>query len=151
MRINNNKIIIFFSVCRHRPPRDIVYWLTWCVVSTYDRLPHEPQTVSSLGFWTNSPWKLDDQSHQSDRECLDWIQFIITVKVSRRGLKLHRGNKLPRCMTYFSIQGGSYLCWPVHGPALHGDRCTAGCEAHTNLPMIQYAWWSITFGIKGRY
>jgi hypothetical protein len=27
----------------------------------------------------------------------------------------------------------SYRRWPVHGSALHGDRCTAACEAHTNL------------------
>jgi hypothetical protein len=32
-----------------------------------------------------------------------------------------------------NIQGGSYLCCPVYGPALHGDQCTSGCEAHTNF------------------
>jgi hypothetical protein len=26
------------------------------------------------------------------------------------------------------LQGGSYLCWPVHG-----DRCTAGCEINTDF------------------
>jgi hypothetical protein len=30
------------------------------------------------------------------------------------------------------LQGGSYLCWPVHGSALHSDQCTAGCGVHTN-------------------
>jgi hypothetical protein len=31
------------------------------------------------------------------------------------------------------IQGGFYVCWSVHGPALHEDRCSTCCEAHTNF------------------
>jgi hypothetical protein len=31
------------------------------------------------------------------------------------------------------LQGGSYLWRPVHGSVLHGDRCAAGCEAHTDF------------------
>jgi hypothetical protein len=31
------------------------------------------------------------------------------------------------------MQGGFLLTWRVHGSALHGDRCTAGCEAHANF------------------
>jgi hypothetical protein len=27
----------------------------------------------------------------------------------------------------------SYLVDRFHGSAFHGDRCTAGCEAHTNF------------------
>jgi hypothetical protein len=29
--------------------------------------------------------------------------------------------------------GSSYLASPVHGVTLHGNRCTAICEAHTNF------------------
>jgi hypothetical protein len=36
-------------------------------------------------------------------------------------------------VTVYLIQRGSYLCWSVHGSALHGDPCTAGCKAHTNF------------------
>jgi hypothetical protein len=49
--------------------------------------------------------------------------------------KMHlSNNSVHRCIQGLSgdVEGGSYLCWPVHGPALHGDRCTAGYEAHTN-------------------
>jgi hypothetical protein len=31
------------------------------------------------------------------------------------------------------IQGGFLLTGRVHGSALHGDRCTAGREAHANF------------------
>jgi hypothetical protein len=31
------------------------------------------------------------------------------------------------------LQGGSCLCCPVHGAALHGDRCTAGCDSDMNF------------------
>jgi hypothetical protein len=34
---------------------------------------------------------------------------------------------------YIYIQEGSYLCWPVHGSALHGDWCIASCQAHINF------------------
>jgi hypothetical protein len=30
--------------------------------------------------------------------------------------------------TSLNVQGGFLFCWP-----LHGDRCTTGCEAHTNF------------------
>jgi hypothetical protein len=33
----------------------------------------------------------------------------------------------------YNIQRDSYFRWPVHGFALHGDRCTAGWEAHKNF------------------
>jgi hypothetical protein len=48
-------------------------------------------------------------------------------------------------------EGWSLLCWPFHGSALHGDRCTASFEDHMNVTMNQYAWCSITFAIKGSY
>jgi hypothetical protein len=31
------------------------------------------------------------------------------------------------------LQGGFLPTWRVHGFALHGDRCTAGREAHANF------------------
>jgi hypothetical protein len=31
------------------------------------------------------------------------------------------------------MQGGSYLVDQFMALVLHGDRCTAGCEAHTNF------------------
>jgi hypothetical protein len=46
------------------------------------------------------------------------------------------------------IQGGSYLCWLVHGAMLHGDRCTTVCEAHTNFADESVCLMAITFEIK---
>jgi hypothetical protein len=31
------------------------------------------------------------------------------------------------------IQGLFYIYWCIHGCALHGDQCTAGCEAHASF------------------
>jgi hypothetical protein len=31
------------------------------------------------------------------------------------------------------LQGGSYLCWPVHNSALQSNRFTTSRKAHTNL------------------
>jgi hypothetical protein len=39
----------------------------------------------------------------------------------------------PCVSVYIYTQGGSYLCGPVHGPALHGDQRTAGCEERMNF------------------
>jgi hypothetical protein len=36
----------------------------------------------------------------------------------------------------WQLQGMSYLCCPVHSSVLHGDWCTANCEAHTNFESI---------------
>jgi hypothetical protein len=36
-------------------------------------------------------------------------------------------------LLHIIVQEGSYICWPVYGCALHGDRCTADCEAHANF------------------
>jgi hypothetical protein len=48
-------------------------------------------------------------------------------------------------------RGGSYICWPVPGSALHGDRCNAGCDAHTNSADESACRMPVTFGIKGSY
>jgi hypothetical protein len=34
---------------------------------------------------------------------------------------------------YLHYTAGHCLCLSVHGSALRGDWCTAGCEAHTNF------------------
>jgi hypothetical protein len=31
------------------------------------------------------------------------------------------------------LEGSSYICWPVYGTVLHGDRCTAHCKVHRNF------------------
>jgi hypothetical protein len=52
------------------------------------------------------------------------IQFLPLWKVSL---------SLQSLSNEYDTQGVSYLCWPLHCSALHGDQCTAGCEAHTNF------------------
>jgi hypothetical protein len=37
------------------------------------------------------------------------------------------------CVFILFLQVGFLLTWRVHGSALHGDRCTAGREAHANF------------------
>jgi hypothetical protein len=46
------------------------------------------------------------------------------------------------------IQGGFYRCWLVHGSTLHGDQCTADCEAHTDFTNESIVCLLVTFGTK---
>jgi hypothetical protein len=48
------------------------------------------------------------------------LQFTVQYNMLNTNYDLH-------------VQGGWYLCWPVHGSVLHSDWCTSGCEAHTNF------------------
>jgi hypothetical protein len=67
---------------------------------------------------------------------LDAFQFVGISRQIRiqRNAKAYSSFGLSRAVyIYICIQGGSYLCWPVYGSAHHADRCTTGCEAHTNL------------------
>jgi hypothetical protein len=40
---------------------------------------------------------------------------------------------IPTTLNNTKVQGGYSLFDRFHGSALHGDRCTAYCEAHTNF------------------
>jgi hypothetical protein len=77
------------------------------------------------------------------------LPFLHRSNNIRLGPDLHQGiGPLYGCIAEFLLklgnfdiytykhthtQGGSYLSWPVHGSALHGDLCAAGCEAHMNF------------------
>jgi hypothetical protein len=60
--------------------------------------------------------------------------LLLTDFVGRLCLiKIHQTFRTNSIHTlHLLVQGGSYLCWPVHCSALHGDGCTTGCQAHMN-------------------